>query len=354
MSVASTFERMMLDLINNERASSGLDPLTLEKRLNDASEDHSVWMDETNIFSHTGIGGSDPGDRIRDADFELSGNWTWGENIAFQSERGAPGIADDVADLHEALMNSPGHRANILNPDFDLIGIGIEEGNGRGYDAVYVTQNFASTSAPVQLDLQAAPSSDPFLGTTGRDVLVGNNGDNQITGMAGNDTLTGGAGRDNLQGGTGNDFLAGGAGIDTLFGGNHQDRMHGGGANDILRGGNGNDRLHGNAGNDVLLGGNGNDRLNGNHGNDKLTGGAGSDTFIISMGRDTVADFNPDQAGERIDLSRVEDIVSFSDLMRDGHLAQSGANTVIDNFDGAVTVLQGITMTELEASDFVF
>ena len=151
MSAASSFERMMLDLINEERTSRGFNPLTLELRLNEASEDHSVWMDETRNFSHTGEGGSDAGDRIRDTGFQLTGNWTWGENIAFQSERGAAGIADDVADLHEALMNSPGHRANILNPSFELIGIGIEEGDGRGFDGVYVTQNFARTLSLIHI-----------------------------------------------------------------------------------------------------------------------------------------------------------------------------------------------------------
>lgn len=354
MSIASAFERMMLDLINEERTSRGLDPLTLEKRLNDASEDHSVWMDETGNFSHTGIGGSDPGDRIRDANFELSGNWTWGENIAFQSERDAPGIADDVADLHDSLMNSPGHRANILNPDFDLIGIGIEEGDGRGFDAVYVTQNFARTSAPVQLDLPTTQPIDPFIGTAGNDVLAGNTDDNRINGNAGNDTLTGGEGRDSLLGGAGNDFLAGGIGADTLRGGNGQDRIHGGGANDLLFGGNYNDRLHGNGGNDSMMGGTGNDQLNGNDGNDQLTGGAGSDLFIFSRGRDTVTDFNPDQPGERIDLQRADTIVDFADLVDGGHLAQQGANTVINDLQGSTLVLQDVAIAELEDSHFIF
>src|SRR5690606_2822271 len=111
---------------------------------------------ETDVFSHTGAGGSDAGERMQDAEFRFSGNWTWGENIALQSERGAEGIADDVADLHRSLMNSPGHRANILDPKFDHVGIGIEQGEYRGFDAVVVTQNFAATSAPVVPDGQPA------------------------------------------------------------------------------------------------------------------------------------------------------------------------------------------------------
>lgn len=152
MSTASDLEWLMLSLINEERNANGLDPLELELRLNDSSEDHSEWMLQTDRFSHTGSGGSNPGDRMRDSGFEFSGSWTWGENIAIQSERGEPGLADDVEDLHQSLMNSPGHRANILNPNFEVIGIGIEQGDYNGWDGVIVTQNFARTGAEVELD----------------------------------------------------------------------------------------------------------------------------------------------------------------------------------------------------------
>ncbi len=152
MSTASTVEREMLALINQERTSRGLNPLELERNLNESSEDHSTWMLDTDRFSHTGQGGSSATQRMQAAGFDLSGSWRTGENIAWQSERGAPGISDDVAQLHQNLMNSPGHRANILNPDFKYIGIGIEEGDMRGFDAVMVTQNFAATQGDVDLD----------------------------------------------------------------------------------------------------------------------------------------------------------------------------------------------------------
>ncbi|WP_299673621.1 CAP domain-containing protein [uncultured Roseobacter sp.] len=160
MSRASDLERQMLDLINEERTSRGLDPVELELRLNDSSEDHSQWMLEEDRFSHTGEGGSSAGERMRDANFDFDGNWTWGENIAYQSERGAPGLADDVEDLHDSLMNSPGHRANILNPDFEVVGLGIEMGDFNGFDAVMVTQNFAATDAELQLDAGTATSPE--------------------------------------------------------------------------------------------------------------------------------------------------------------------------------------------------
>ncbi len=161
MSRASDLERQMLDLINEERTSRGLDAVELELRLNESSEDHSQWMLDENRFSHTGQGGSSAGDRMRDADFPFEGSWTWGENIAYQSERGAPGLADDVENLHDALMDSPGHRANILNPDFEVVGLGIETGDFNGFDAVMVTQNFAATDAELQIDEGGATSAEP-------------------------------------------------------------------------------------------------------------------------------------------------------------------------------------------------
>ncbi len=161
MSQANELEWLMLDLINAERTAIGLQPLKLDLRLNESSEDHSGWMLQTDTFSHTGSGGSNAGERMRDADFTFSGSWGWGENIAWQSERGASGLADDVADLHEMLMNSSGHRANILRPEFEAIGIGIEYGDYRGWDAVMVTQNFARTSAPLHLDERGGSGVDP-------------------------------------------------------------------------------------------------------------------------------------------------------------------------------------------------
>lgn len=162
MARADQYERYMLELINAERAKVGAPPLQLEQRLNDAAEAHSDWMLREDIFSHTGVGGSSPTQRMRDANFDFSGSWRTAENIAIQSERGPDGIMDDVANLHTSLMNSPGHRANILNADLDYIGIGIELGqfdfSSGTYTSVIVTQNFASTGGSVVLDQDPAPT----------------------------------------------------------------------------------------------------------------------------------------------------------------------------------------------------
>lgn len=165
MTIATEYERYMLELINQERAAVSAPPLQLERNLNLSADRHSAWMLEEDIFDHTGVNGSSATQRMRDAGFDFSGSWSSAENIAVQSERVAEGIMDDVANLHTSLMNSPGHRANILNPDLEYIGIGIALGDfdfsSGTYESVIVTQNFASTGGNVDLDLGEEPEVIP-------------------------------------------------------------------------------------------------------------------------------------------------------------------------------------------------
>ena len=331
MSTASTLERQMLALINQERGARGLDPVQLELRLNDAAEDHSTWMLNRDVFSHTGVGGSSARDRMEDAGFQFSGSWTWAENIAWQSERGAAGLGDDVANLHQSLMNSPGHRANILNPNVTVVGIGVERGNYDGWDAVMVTQVFARTSAPLQLD---TGSPTPPVATSGADTLKLSSA-GTLSGLAGNDALTGSAGNDKLSGGGGRDALAGGGGNDSLVGGNGADKLWGG------------------SGSDRLYGGKGHDKMNGGAGNDLLVGREGNDVFVFSGGNDTVRDFNAFNSAEDIDLSRANGINSFADL-RANHMSQRGDNVLIEDAAGNSMLLRGVQINTLGADDFLF
>jgi uncharacterized protein YkwD len=248
MSLASRFETLMLELINQERADRGLNPLALNGRLNDAAETHTQWMLADDVFSHTGEGGSTPSDRMRAAGYVLAGSWASGENIAWQSARGAAGIADDVANLHAALMNSPGHRANILSTSYTEIGLGIETGlfrvNGTNWDAVMVTQNFARSGADNRGDGSDQPPA-----------LAGDTAANAISGAKRAELLDGRAGDDRLDGRGGNDSLYGGAGDDTLSGGAGDDLMHGGEGSDrfIFAGAIGADRIQGFADNQDTL-----------------------------------------------------------------------------------------------------
>jgi len=327
MVYADALERYMLELINEERTLYGLHPLQLELNLNSAAEEHSLWMLETNTFSHTGVNGSSSTERIIASGFDYVGTRGTSENIAY-IQTGAPeGYFDEVKDRHIALMNSPGHRANILHETRDYIGIGIEIGSftsdqGVTAEVVMVAQSFGRTEGTVDLENLSGSANPPVIeepvavdetdadqiiqGTDGADILAGSNGNDTISGGAGDDTLSGGdgddvlagssgndavfggAGNDNMGGGTGDDVMDGGTGNDTMGGGFGDDSMSGGDGDDGVFGGAGNDTLAGDAGNDNMAGSYGNDLLNGGTGDDNMGGGTGQDTLIGGAGNDTM------------------------------------------------------------------
>lgn len=67
------------------------------------------------MFSHSGIGGSSPGNRMAAAGYEFTGSWAWGENIAWAGTTGSPDVARYVEIEHEGLFLSEGHRLNTMN-----------------------------------------------------------------------------------------------------------------------------------------------------------------------------------------------------------------------------------------------
>ncbi len=109
------FIEQVVELTNIERAKAGLQPLELNNQLLNAAQDHSNDMAQDDFFSHTGADGSSIGDRVRASGYQYS---TTGENIA--AGQTTP------AQVVEGWMNSPGHRANILNPNYTEIGVGYE------------------------------------------------------------------------------------------------------------------------------------------------------------------------------------------------------------------------------------
>ena len=120
-------EARMLEKVNAERAAAGLKPLAPDPEMTEVARRHSADMLARSYFSHHTPEGRSPFDRMRAAGVAFR---TAGENLAL-----APTL--DLA--HTGLMNSPGHRANILHRDFGRLGIGIMDGGRHG---LMVTQNF--------------------------------------------------------------------------------------------------------------------------------------------------------------------------------------------------------------------
>lgn len=141
----SQWEHYLLELINDSRADAGLKPFAFDAELVTAAGKHSDWMVAQDVFSHTGSGGSSAGTRMKAAGYDWTG---YGENIAYISGSGAATVdARDVEQLHSMLMNSPGHRANILSANFTEVGIGITQGDYKGRPAIFVTEDFGRPTA---------------------------------------------------------------------------------------------------------------------------------------------------------------------------------------------------------------
>ncbi|WP_335981601.1 CAP domain-containing protein [Streptomyces sp. CA2R106] len=108
----------ILTLVNAQRATAGCQPLTASSALDTLAQDFSDDMAARGFFDHTDPDGNDPWDRAKKLGITDLG----GENIAM-------GQADAQA-VMTAWMNSPGHRANILDCDYKTLGVGIHFGTG--------------------------------------------------------------------------------------------------------------------------------------------------------------------------------------------------------------------------------
>ena len=120
-------EKQMLDLVNEERVAAGLNPLQADPEMTEVARRHSADMFARGYFAHDTPEGRTPFDRMRDANVRFL---TAGENLA---------LAPTIPVAHTGLMNSPGHRANILRPQFGRVGIGVMDGGMRG---LMVSQEF--------------------------------------------------------------------------------------------------------------------------------------------------------------------------------------------------------------------
>jgi len=135
---ANSAEQMLYDAVNNERFRLGLRQLQWDTALANAARLHTTLLADHDALSHRFDGEADLQTRLRmaGASFRLVA-----ENVA---------EAPDVSTLHIAWMNSAPHRANILDPQVDSIGIAIEQ-RGNEY---YATQDFAAAVSPMTREEQ--------------------------------------------------------------------------------------------------------------------------------------------------------------------------------------------------------
>jgi uncharacterized protein YkwD len=125
--VREDLEAKMLVLVNEERQKEGLKPLKADPEMQVVARKHSVDMFARGYFSHVTPEGLSPFDRMKREKVRFL---SAGENLA---------LGQTLNICHRGLMNSPGHRANILHPSFGRVGIGILDG---GIYGLMITQNF--------------------------------------------------------------------------------------------------------------------------------------------------------------------------------------------------------------------
>lgn len=120
-------EAQMLEMVNKERTSRGLKPLAADPEMTIVARAHSQDMFARGYFSHYTPEGKDPFQRMREKNVQF---YNAGENLA---------LAQTLEIAHTNLMNSPGHKANILRPEFGRLGIGILDG---GFYGLMISQEF--------------------------------------------------------------------------------------------------------------------------------------------------------------------------------------------------------------------
>ncbi len=121
-------EQQLVQLVNQERAKAGLPALAVDDRLTRAAREHTVLMAQHSTLSHEFPGELKVSKRLAGTGLRFNND---GENVAMDS--------GTVEDVHSGLMHSPPHRANILSPKYNTIGIGVTRQGG----AYWATEDFA-------------------------------------------------------------------------------------------------------------------------------------------------------------------------------------------------------------------
>ncbi len=135
--VATVLPAVLVDLTNTARTSDNELPLTRNSVLDRAAQMKANDMAQYNYFAHTSPIGVTP--------------WYWFDKVGYYFIYAGENLAinfDESSDVETAWLNSPGHRANILNTKFTEIGIATAQGMYQGNQTTYVVQMFGTPSIP--------------------------------------------------------------------------------------------------------------------------------------------------------------------------------------------------------------
>lgn len=129
---ADDAEAQVRELINRDRAAAGLPPLAVDPQLEAVARAHSRDMRDHHFVGHVSPTTGSPSDRVRSAGLPTPRLLL--ENVAMGSSPG---------EVEQSLLDSPAHRANLLSPEVDRVGVGAAVNDGEAGRELYVTQLFA-------------------------------------------------------------------------------------------------------------------------------------------------------------------------------------------------------------------
>jgi hypothetical protein len=153
---------VLVDETNQNRTTNALPALAESPLLDVAAQEKADDMVKNNYFAHTSPAGIPP--------------WYWFEQVGYNFEYAGENLAvnfSDSEDVTNAWMNSPEHRANILNTNYTQIGMATATGTYEGHPAVYVVELFGTpvppappAEAPLGLINDAAAAEKPVPAAT--------------------------------------------------------------------------------------------------------------------------------------------------------------------------------------------
>ncbi len=359
--------------------------------LESVATNHSLWMLSADVFSHTGVNGTSPDQRIKAAGYTYQ---NCGENLALVGNTGVETLQSQIETMNTNLFLSAGHRVNLMNGVFRELGVGAEAGvftqSGTNFNANALSLEFGQLGTArfltgvaytdrdankfysigegfggVQVTAGAATTSTAAAG--GYALSLGSGADTAVTGKAGAlnfsvrvdmsignvkmDLVSGNtfytSGSITLVNGVNNALLLGVAALNAS-GNAVANTLTGNAAVNKLVGNGGVDVLIGNGGNDALNGGAGNDRITGGKGADVMVGGTGVDTFIFANGdgNDRITDFSL-AGGDKL---RLDDALWNGAAMKTSSVvttftSKQAGEVVLDFGGGDVIHLMGLTTT---------
>jgi hypothetical protein len=146
--ISAVLPAVVVEETNEERADAAVGPLTRNVTLDRAAQLKAEHMAEQGYFAHYAPDGTSP--------------WHWFRAVNYPFVHAGENLAVHFNDSHEvveAWMDSPTHRANIMNGNYTEIGIGVAKGRFEGFDTVFVVQMFG-TPAAVVAEAEPEPESE--------------------------------------------------------------------------------------------------------------------------------------------------------------------------------------------------